>query len=233
MCAQVVLGEHNIKTLKFAKATALFRQMQLMDPEEVIKLLPGVEVERYSPLKSTRHFVSFWNKFLKSWANFKDKTRKLFSPKVSSLKKRKTSIIKNEATYQKEMWKRLEWNIQNVIQSILQSPKNLGQIHGLSSELRFLDLRHVFCPEQVMQVAILENLRLLSEQELEVLLNHIATVENSILEGNMSDVPRFLPEIRRALALTIALRKELNLLRAGKRMEPKTPLASNVEFRLQ
>lgn len=213
------------------KAKSLFRQMQTMEANEVVALLPNRTILKYKPIDFNKITSIQWIQGVAKafqWV-------KNFLPKFSekSLVQRKMRVLRGENEYQQQIWKGVCAQAYQVLLAISQKPLHAHSVDALAKVLRLFDLRAFFCTEQVVQIALIKGMRFLNDENLAALSRHIDFVESAVLEKTVEQTPLFFVELRRALQLTLALREAFMKLKSGQRREPANPIEFNAEFELE
>lgn len=206
------------------RAKLLFREMQLLEPEVVVKILSNKIIEQYAFEEEC-----FVNNRPVSNDAFPFKNTKA---EKKSLSIRRASIVASEEAYQKKLWNSICAEAKIVLLGLAKSSKKVLAMEKLIEALRFKDLRSFLCKEQAIQIAFLQALKSIKDENIELIRQYIDKVENAVISGELVRAPEFFTELRRAIQLTTALRHEAALLQCNKRVEPKNAMNNNSEFTL-
>ena len=197
------------------KAKLLFRQMQIGEVTDIIRLLPNAVVAHYRPVEDDLSL-----KLKIKLERILKRIKKLFVSK----KKRRIRVIKSPVVYQVYVWKQLQEQLCDYLSNII-TDKPVSNIY-FQQILRPLELTAFLCAEQAMQIAFLESLRYFSKQQLQ----KIQSYSESFKAEQKENVPPFLFELKRALQWTFALRKEWEAIKNKTRKEPENVLENNAEL---
>lgn len=197
------------------EAKLLFRQMQIEEVSNIIRILPNVVIAHYRPVEDD---LCLRIK-IKLESIFK-KIKKFFTRN----KKRSVCVVKSPIVYQIYVWKQLREQLCNYLSNIIED-KPVSSIY-FQQILRPLELTAFLCVEQAIQIAFLESLRYFNKQQLE----KIKSYTESFNIEQKEDIPPFLFELKRALQWTFALREEWEAIKKKKRKEPENALENNAEL---
>ena len=197
------------------KAKLLFRQMQIEEVDNIIRILPNVVIAHYRPVED-----DLCLRLKIKIESICKKIKKLFTRK----KKRTVCVVKSPIVYQIYVWKKLREQLCNYLSNIIED-KPVSNIY-FQQILRPLELTAFLCAEQAIQIAFLESLRYFNEQQLQ----KIKAYAESFNVEQKEKVPPFLFELKRALQWTFALREEWKAIKNKTRKEPENALENNAEL---
>ena len=196
-------------------AKRLFREMQIEEVSHIIPLLPNKIIVHYRPVEED--IAIKMKNFLKSILKRLKKFRWFGS-------KRSVCVVKSQKIFQLHAWKHLREQLQQYLNGIL-----AGQTESdnyIEKILRPIDLNTFLCAEQAVQIAFLEAMRCFKTSQLRLLEQYAEHFEM----GNLSGVPSFLFEMKRALQWTFGLRNAWECIKQGTRQDPKAPLEDVAEL---
>jgi len=196
-------------------AKLLFRQMQIEEVSNIIRVLPNVVIAHYRPVEDDLSL-----KIKIKLENFFKKIKKIFTRN----NKRTVCVVKSPVVYQIYVWKKLREQLCHYLSDII-ADKPVSNIY-FQQILRPLELTAFLCAEQAIQIAFLESLRYFNDQDLQ----KIKAYSESFSIEQKEDVPAFLFELKRALQWTFALRKEWEEIKNKRRKDPENALEDNAEL---
>lgn len=203
------------------KAKLSFREMQLLDPEIVVKILSNDIVTQY------RFFgeIASSDVQVNEELNLEQK-----GSGGSSLKKRAASVVKSEEDFQKKLWNYVLSEAKTILNGISRSSQKILAMEKLVESLRMKDLRHFLCKEQAIQIAFLQALKYFDDSKIDSINEYIKSVEDAVINCELKRAPDFFSELRRAVQLTISLRREAELIDNNTRVEHKDAMHHSSEF---